>query len=116
MASVSILCSVAVLIFTSISGDEIDPANLGQAISQVSGGSGGWLRPGQPILIWPLDESALPALLDEREYHMFCGQRSTFLITSIKYHQTQSRRYSHRRHQDPRIPKYQLDLSRKTIP
>ena len=72
MASASILCTVAALIFTSISGDEIDPAaNLGQAISQVSGGSGGrWLRPGQPVLIWPLDESALPALLGDREYHL----------------------------------------------
>ena len=70
MASASILCTVAALVFTSISGDEIGPANLGQAISQASGGNGGWLRPGQPVLIWPLDESALPALLGDREYHL----------------------------------------------
>ena len=58
-----------VLLFTSVSGDNTEPLkrNLDQAISQVSG-SGDWLRPGQPVLIWPLDESALPALLDGREY------------------------------------------------
>ena len=57
-------------VFTSISGDETDALNLGQAISQVSGRKGDWLRPGQPVLIWPLDESALPGLLNGGKYHL----------------------------------------------
>ena len=72
MASAGITCATAVLIFqvfTSVFGDETNPLNLVQAISSQVSGGGDWLRPGQPVLIWPLNESALPALLDDgREY------------------------------------------------
>ena len=78
MARAGIISAAAVLLFhafTSVSGDETDPLkNLGKAISQVAGG-GDWLRPGQPVLIWPLDESALPALIDGREYVLWTMQQ-----------------------------------------
>ena len=70
-------------VFTSVSGDETDALkrNLGQAIAQISGRGGDWLRPGQPVLIWPLDESALPALLDGREYHFVDDEATIYFIS-----------------------------------
>ena len=88
MASAGIISAAAMAVllfqvFTSVSGDETEALkrNLGEAISQISGRGGDWLRPGQPVLIWPLDESSLPALFDERECRFVDDEATIYFIS-----------------------------------